>query len=107
MIINQLTNYLHLMESGNDTNRLNLLRILNTSVVETPNGELDRLGTPGFAGTGLVSTFGGEVIKYNGNQIISAGTSDRNLTVTIDSVKTAKNGRVIYLNNLLYFTYGR
>jgi hypothetical protein len=90
---------------GNDTNRLTLLRILNSSVVETPNGELDALGTPGFSGTGAVSTFGGEVIKYNGNQIISAGTSDRNLTVTIDSVKTAKNGRVIYLNGLLYFSY--
>jgi hypothetical protein len=90
---------------ANDTNRLNLLRILNTCVVETPNGELDALGTPGFTGTGVISTFGGEVIKYNGNQIISAGTSDRGLTVTIDSVKTAKNGRVIYLNNLLYFTY--
>src|SRR6185436_8412814 len=87
--------------------RLNLLRILNSSVVETPNGELDALGTPGFVGTGAVSTFGGEVIKYNGNQIISAGTADRNLVVTIDSVKTAKNGRVIYLNNLLYFTYGQ
>ncbi len=90
---------------ANDTNRLNLLRILNTSVVETPNDELDNLGTPGFSGTGVMSTFGGEVIKYNGNQIISAGTGDRNLTVTVDSVKTAKNGRVVYLNNLLYFSY--
>lgn len=91
--------------NGNDTNRLNLLRILNSSVVETPNGELDQLGTPGFVGTGAVSTIGGEVIKYNGNQIISAGTSDRGMTISIDSVKTAKNGRVIYLNNPLYFTY--
>lgn len=89
---------------GHDSNRLNLLRVLNSSVVETPNGELDALGTPGFSGTGAVASFGGEVIKYNGNQIISAGTADRNLTVTIDSVKTAKNGRVIYLNGLLYFT---
>lgn len=104
---NSATNLFTFNGTGNDTNRLNLLRILNTSVVETPNGELDQLGTPGFAGTGLVSTFGGEVIRYNGNQIISAGTSDRNLTVTIDSVKTAKNGRVIYLNNLLYFSYGQ
>ena len=90
--------------NGHDSNRLNLLRILNSSVVETPNGELDALGTTGFSGTGAVSTFGGEVIKYNGNQIISAGTFDRNLIVTTDSFKTAKNGRVIYLNNLLYFT---
>ena len=87
-----------------DQHRLDLLRILNSCVVETPNGELDNLGTPGFTGTGIVSTFGGEAIKYNGNQIITAGTIDRSLTVTIDSVKTAKNGRVIYLNNLLFFT---
>jgi uncharacterized surface protein with fasciclin (FAS1) repeats len=90
--------------NGNDTNRLILLRILNSSLVETPNDELSQLGTPGFSGTGVIATFGGEVIKYKGNQIISAGTEDRGLTVTIDSVKTAKNGRVIYLNNLLYYT---
>ncbi|MEI9808546.1 MAG: fasciclin domain-containing protein [Bacteroidota bacterium] len=102
---NSATNLFTYNNAGNDTNRLTLLRILNSSVVETPNGELDQLGTPGFTGSGIISTFGGESIKYNGNQIISAGTSDRNLAVTIDSVKTAKNGRVIYLNNLLYFTY--
>jgi uncharacterized surface protein with fasciclin (FAS1) repeats len=101
---NSATNLFTYLGVGNDSNRLNLLRILNSSVVETPNGELDALGTPGFVGTGAVATFGGEVIKYKGNQIISAGTSDRNLTVTIDSVKTSKNGRVIYLNDLLYFS---
>lgn len=89
--------------SSNDSNRLNLLRILNASVVETPNGELDNLGTPGFSG--IINTFGNEAIRFNGNQIISAGTKDRNLVVTIDSVKTARNGKVVYLNNLLYFTY--
>jgi uncharacterized surface protein with fasciclin (FAS1) repeats len=89
--------------SSNDSNRLNLLRILNTSVIETPNNELANIGTPGFSGT--ISSYGGEVIRYNGNQIIAAGTKDRNITVTIDSVKTTKNGKVVYLNNLLYFTY--
>lgn len=102
---NSATNLFTFNGVGNDTNRLSLLRILNSSVAETPNGELDALGTTGFSGTGVISTFGGEVIKYVGNQIISAGTADRNLVVTIDSVKTAKNGRVIYLNNLLYFSY--
>lgn len=89
--------------TANDSNRLNLLRILNTSVVETPNGELDNLGQAGSSGT--IGTYGGEYIKWNGNQIISAGTKDRNITVTIDSIKTTRNGRVVYLNNLLYFTY--
>jgi uncharacterized surface protein with fasciclin (FAS1) repeats len=89
--------------SSNDSNRLNLLRMLNTSVVETPNGELNNLGTPGF--TGIIGTYGGEYIKFDGSQIITAGTKDRGLTVLIDSIKTSSNGRVVYLNNLLYFTY--
>jgi uncharacterized surface protein with fasciclin (FAS1) repeats len=89
--------------NGNDSNRLNLLRILNSSVVETPNGELDNIGSAGFRAT--VATFGGEVIKVNGNQVMAAGNKDRNITATIDSIKTAKNGRVVYLSNLLYFTY--
>ncbi len=72
-------------------------------MIETPNGELNNLGVPGF--TGIIGSFGGEYIKFNGNQIITAGTKDRNLTVTIDSIKTSSNGRVVYLNNLLYFTY--
>lgn len=91
------------LTSTNDSNRLNLLRILNTCVVETPNNELANLGLPGF--NGIISTYGGECIRFNGNQIITAGTNDRNLTVTIDSVKTSKNGKVVYLNNLLWFTY--
>jgi uncharacterized surface protein with fasciclin (FAS1) repeats len=100
---NPASNVWTLGASSNDSNRLNLLRILNSGVVETPNGELDNLGTVGF--TGVINTFGNEVIRFNGNQIITAGTKDRNLTVTIDSIKTSRNGRVVYLNNLLYFTY--
>jgi uncharacterized surface protein with fasciclin (FAS1) repeats len=87
----------------NDSIRLNLTRILNESVVETPHGELDGLGTAGFKA--VMSTYGGEVLKFDGNKIITAGTLERGITVTIDSVKTARNGRVIYLNNLLYFPY--
>jgi uncharacterized surface protein with fasciclin (FAS1) repeats len=89
--------------SSNDSNRINLLRILNSSIVETPNGELDNLGTPGF--TKIMNTYGGEFISFNGNQVITAGTRDRGVTATIDSIKTARNGRVVYLNNLLHFTY--
>lgn len=87
----------------NDSNRINLLRILNTAVVETPKGELDNIGQPGFSG--IIGTYGGEYIRYNGNQIMTAGTNDKGITVTIDSIKNTKNGKVVYLNNLLYFTY--
>ena len=89
--------------SGATDFRNDLVRILNTLVVETPNGELDLLGTPGFAGTGVAATYGGEVIKYVGNTILTAGTIERTITVKIDSVKTAANGRLLYINNLLFF----
>ncbi|MBC7947712.1 MAG: fasciclin domain-containing protein [Chitinophagaceae bacterium] len=89
--------------TANDSNRLNLLRILNTGVIETPNNELAGLGTPGFSG--IIGSYGGEYIKFNGNQIITAGTRERGITATIDSIKNTKNGRVVYLNNLLYFPY--
>lgn len=91
--------------SNNDSNRINLLRILNTGVIETPNNELDGLGIPGVEG--IINSFGSEYIKFNGNQVITAGTQDRGLTLTFDreQIKTAKNGKVVYLNDLLYFTY--
>ncbi len=89
--------------SSNDSNRINLLRILNSCVVETPNNELANIGQVGFSG--ITATYGGEYIKYNGNRIISAGTVDRGINVTIDSIKQAKNGQVVYLNDLLYFSY--
>ena len=83
---------------------LDLARIVNTMVIATPNGEMDALGTPGYKGTGVIKTFGGEVIKWNGNQIISAGTEQRLITLRVDSFKTAVNGRVLFVNNLPYFT---
>lgn len=89
--------------SINDSNRLNLLRMINTCVIETPNDELAQLGQTGFSG--IISTFGGECIKYNGTQIITAGTADRNVTLRIDSSKSSSNGRVYYINDLPYFTY--
>jgi len=93
------------VSSTNDSNRINLLRILNTGIIETPNNELNSLGVTGFSG--IIGSFGSEYIRYDGNRIITAGTMDRGLTVTFDpaQVKTAKNGKVVYLNNLLYFTY--
>jgi uncharacterized surface protein with fasciclin (FAS1) repeats len=81
------------------------LRILNTGVIETPNNELNSLGTTGLSG--IIGSYGSEYIGFDGNQIITAGTKDRGLTVTFNpaQIKTARNGKVVYLNNLLYFTY--
>ena len=96
----------------NDSNRLNLLRILNTDIAENSKGELDKLLNMSPTDSGTVVTLGGEYIKFKYNaaaaakiQITSVGTKDRNLTVFADSIKTSKNGFVVYLNNLLYFTY--
>ena len=89
--------------SINDSNRLNLLRMLNTCVVETPNNELANLGTTGFKG--IIGTYGSEFIKYDGNKVFTAGTIERNVSVTIDSVRKALNGQVVYLNDLMYFPY--
>ncbi|THU36056.1 hypothetical protein FAM09_21970 [Niastella caeni] len=91
--------------SINDSNRINLIRILNSGIIETPQNELNNLGTPGFSG--IIGSFGSEYIRFDGNQIITAGTKDRGLTVTFNpsQIKTAKNGKVVYLNNLLFFSY--
>lgn len=89
--------------STNDSNRINLLRMLYSGVIETPNNELANIGQAGFSG--IIGSYGGEYIKYNGNQVITAGTAERGVTVRIDSVKKVLNGQVVYINDLLYFPY--
>ena len=77
--------------------------MLYSGVIETPNNELNGIGTTGFKG--IIGSYGGEYIKYDGNQVITAGTQERNVTVRIDSVRPALNGQVVYVNDLLYFPY--
>lgn len=89
--------------SISDSNRINLLRMLNTAVVETPNNELANLGTTGFKG--IAGTFGGEYIRYDGNKLFTAGSIDRNVSITIDSVRKVLNGQVAYISDLPYFSY--
>ena len=89
--------------STNDSNRLNLLRMVNMGVVETPNNELANIGTAGV--NGIIGTYGGEYIKYNGTQVFTAGTIERNINLRIDSVSKVSNGQVVYLNDLLFFPY--
>jgi uncharacterized surface protein with fasciclin (FAS1) repeats len=91
--------------NANDSNRLNLLRMLNMSVAETPNNELAGLGNTGVKG--IIGTYGGEFIKYDGNRVFTAGTIERNLNLIIDSVRTASNGQVVYLNDLMFFPYNQ
>jgi uncharacterized surface protein with fasciclin (FAS1) repeats len=89
--------------SINDSNRLNLMRMVQTCVIETPNNELAQLGQTGFSG--ITSTFGGECIRYSDNLISTAGSIDRGVTIRIDSSKSASNGKVYYINELPYYTF--
>lgn len=84
-----------------DSNRLNLLRILNTSVIETPHDELKDILT----GSGIIGGYGAEYLRYQAGKIWTAGTKDKGLTVNIDSVQYTKNGQVVFLSDLLYFSY--
>ena len=88
---------------ANDSIRLNLLRMVNSGVIETPYNELNGIGTPGVSG--IIASYGGECIKYNGNKVFTAGSIEKNISVTIDSVKQVLNGQVVYINDLLYFPY--
>lgn len=87
----------------NDSNRLNLLRMLYSGVIETPNNELANLGTAGFKG--IIGSYGGEYIKYDGNLVFTAGSIERGVTVKIDSIRKVLNGQVVYINDLMYFPY--
>lgn len=89
--------------TANDSVRLNLMRMINTGVIETPNNELANLGVTGV--NGIAGSYGGEYIKYDGNKVFSVGSIEKNVSVTIDSVRQVLNGQVAYINDLLYYTY--
>lgn len=79
--------------------RRRLLRIVSTSLVQTPKGELADL-----SGTGTIAAYEGEIIKFNNNVVLSGGTMDANRVVRVDSSRTVRNGKVYYLNGLLLFS---
>jgi hypothetical protein len=87
----------------NDSVRINLLRMVYSGIVETPNNEMANLGTTGVKG--IIGSYGGEYIKFDGNKVFTAGTEELNRSVTIDSVKQVVNGQVAYINDLMYFPY--
>jgi uncharacterized surface protein with fasciclin (FAS1) repeats len=88
---------------ANDSIRINLLRMVYAGIIETPNNELNNIGTTGVSG--IITSYGGECIKYNGNKVFTAGSIEKNVSVTIDSVRKVLNGQVVYINDLLYFPY--
>ena len=80
------------------TVRDNLLRILATHVVKTPNDEMKDLSS----GSGIIETYGGEYIKWNSGKLSSAGTGT--YKVTAGASKVASNGRVYYSDSLLEYS---
>lgn len=76
-----------------------LLRIINMSVVPTPNDELSNL-----SGSGVAMSYGGEFIKYNANGVQGSGNVFANSTVNITGTKTSSNGRVYYCDKLITFS---
>jgi hypothetical protein len=85
--------------STGDMNRLNLLRILSTSVVLTPNGELNNLAAPG-----ITNTYSGECLVYSNNQVRSVENVDAKSVVHITGSATASNGIVYYTDSIFGFS---
>jgi len=75
-----------------------LTRIADISVVNTPNGEFNDL-----SGTGIGETYDGEYVKFINNKVYCSGNVVDGTSVTIDSSKTAFNGKVYYTKGLLHF----
>ncbi len=73
-----------------------LQRIVATSVVYTPQGQLDNL-----AGSGVIDAINGEYIRFENNKVYSTGT--KNAPLNVLSSKIASNGKVYYMDGLLNF----
>lgn len=56
-----------------------------------------------LSGVGVIEGYGGEYVKYNNNKVYAAGNIVDGTSVTIDSSKTAFNGKVYYTKGLLKF----
>ncbi|MFT3844940.1 MAG: fasciclin domain-containing protein [Lacibacter sp.] len=74
-----------------------LQRILNMHVI--PGRDITDL-----SGNGVGMSYGGEFVKFNNNTVICAGNGDAGTSASVTAKKTAKNGTVYYINNLLQFS---
>ncbi len=86
-------------EFGGSAARQRVMRILQTSVFVTPNGELDDL-----SGAGIVESWNGEYIRYKNNTIWAGGNADDGVKIHIDSSVNTINGKVYYVDGLLTFS---
>lgn len=74
-------------------------RLVQTSALATPNGEMDDL-----SGKGIVEAYNGEYVKFDNGKVYASGNEETNTPVTIDSSKTTVNGKVYYTSGILTFT---
>ncbi len=84
---------------GSGDARGTLTRLVNMSVIATPNNELDNL-----SGEGIIETMGGEMIKWLNGKLYGAGNIDSNNVVSIVDTKKLNNGTVYYTDKLLYWS---
>jgi uncharacterized surface protein with fasciclin (FAS1) repeats len=82
--------------STGETTRNRLLRILNLHVVPQKLNDL--------MNEGAALTIGGEYIGFKNNKVFSSGNVAANETIDATRFKTAKNGRVYYINKLLNYS---
>jgi uncharacterized surface protein with fasciclin (FAS1) repeats len=82
--------------TGSST-RNDLLRILNLHVI--PNRVMTDL-----SGEGTLKTYGEEYVGYKNNTVFAAGNVEANNAARVTGNKTAKNGRVFYIDRLLDFS---
>lgn len=81
-----------------------LTRIVNSCIIMSPYRDvLENLGGSGIVKSGDVGVEG-EYLKFNNYNIISAGLQDAGKVAHVDSVKTAVNGKVCYLNSMLLYS---
>ncbi|HUC81783.1 MAG TPA: fasciclin domain-containing protein [Flavisolibacter sp.] len=73
-----------------------LLRVLNLHVVPR--------NIPNLVTTSAAETHGGEFITFGNNRVQGSGNVDLNLPAIVDSVKTARNGTVYYINRPLEYS---
>lgn len=86
-----------LVASTGSTTRNTLQRIVNMHVI--PESVINSL-----TGEGVYMSYGGEYIGYKNNTVYAAGNVDSNNVAKVTATKTAKNGRVYYLDRLMTFS---
>lgn len=81
-----------------------LTRIANTCVFYAPYKQK----TEDLSGADIVKSgdgaADGDYIKYNNNTVVTGGLLDKGTVAKVDSSKTAVNGKVYYLNSVLFYS---